>query len=48
HGVGVDHLPYLAPEKGALGMHVLADLIRKFDPEGIMNPGKLIEAKTPK
>jgi alkyldihydroxyacetonephosphate synthase len=48
HGVGVDHLPYLAPEKGELGMHVLADLIRKFDPDGIMNPGKLVEAKTPK
>lgn len=42
HGVGVDHLPYLAGEKGPLGMAVLGDLCRRFDPEGIMNPGKLI------
>lgn len=43
HGVGTDHLPYLAAEKGALGMTVLGDLCRRFDPEGIMNPGKMIE-----
>jgi alkyldihydroxyacetonephosphate synthase len=42
HGVGVDHLPYLAGEKGPLGMAVLGDLCRRFDPEGIMNPGKLM------
>jgi alkyldihydroxyacetonephosphate synthase len=42
HGVGVDHLPYLAREKGPLGMAVLGDLCQRFDPEGIMNPGKLI------
>jgi alkyldihydroxyacetonephosphate synthase len=42
HGVGVDHLPYLAGEKGPLGMAVLGDLCRRFDPEGIMNPGKMI------
>jgi alkyldihydroxyacetonephosphate synthase len=42
HGVGLDHRPYLAQEKGALGMAVLGDLCRRFDPDGIMNPGKLI------
>ncbi len=42
HGVGVDHAPYLPAEKGALGMAVLGDLCRRFDPSGIMNPGKLI------
>jgi alkyldihydroxyacetonephosphate synthase len=42
HGVGTDHLPYLEMEKGSLGMAVLNDLCRTFDPEGIMNPGKLI------
>ncbi|NPU83310.1 MAG: FAD-binding oxidoreductase [Syntrophaceae bacterium] len=41
HGVGVDHAPYLPAEKGALGMAVLGDLCRRFDPSGIMNPGKL-------
>jgi len=43
HGIGTDHLPYLAREKGVLGIQVLADLCQRFDPDGIMNPGKLIE-----
>jgi alkyldihydroxyacetonephosphate synthase len=42
HGVGLDHKPYLAQEKGVLGMAVLADLCQRFDPEGLLNPGKLI------
>ena len=42
HGVGVDHLPYLEAEKGALGMQALANLCRIFDPGGMMNPGKLV------
>lgn len=42
HGVGTDHLAYLPGEKGALGMAALADLCHRFDPQGMMNPGKLI------
>lgn len=42
HGVGIDHLAYLAPEKGPLGMAALGGLCRCFDPQGIMNPGKLL------
>lgn len=42
HGVGTDHLPYLAAEKGELGMAAIRDLCRCFDPEGTMNPGKLV------
>jgi alkyldihydroxyacetonephosphate synthase len=42
HGVGTDHLPYLAAEKGALGLQALADVCRRFDPQGLMNPGKLV------
>ncbi len=41
HGVGTDHLPYLPAEKGPLGMAVLRDLGERFDPDGMMNPGKL-------
>ncbi len=44
HGVGADHLPYLAEEKGAAGLAVLAALCRACDPDGIMNPGKLVAA----
>lgn len=42
HGVGTDHLPYLEQEKGTLGVAAIRDLCTRFDPEGIMNPGKLV------
>ena len=42
HGVGMDHAPYLAAEKGALGMKTLEGLVHGFDPTGLMNPGKLL------
>lgn len=42
HGVGSDHRPYLAAEKGELGLAALAGVAQVFDPAGIMNPGKLI------
>ncbi len=42
HGVGLDHLPYLPAEKGPLGMQAIQALCRSFDPDGMMNPGKLI------
>jgi alkyldihydroxyacetonephosphate synthase len=42
HGVGRDHAPYLAAEKGALGLSALAAAARCFDPDGRMNPGVLL------
>jgi alkyldihydroxyacetonephosphate synthase len=42
HGVGTDHKPYLLAEKGRLGMSALADLFKRFDPSGLMNPEKLL------
>ncbi|MGE5222189.1 MAG: FAD-linked oxidase C-terminal domain-containing protein, partial [Omnitrophica WOR_2 bacterium] len=42
HGVGLDHMPYLAVEKGPLGIAALGDVFRRFDPHGMMNPGKLV------
>ena len=42
HGVGSDHAPYLAAEKGELGIAALDALCKQFDPDGVMNPGKLI------
>jgi alkyldihydroxyacetonephosphate synthase len=42
HGVGEDHLPYLAVEKGALGIRALRDVCAVFDPASIMNPGKMV------
>ena len=46
HGIGTDHLAYLLAEKGRLGMTALRDLCRRFDPGGMMNPGKLCDQTT--
>jgi alkyldihydroxyacetonephosphate synthase len=42
HGVGIDHRPYLRAEKGELGIEAMRALFSRFDPDGIMNPGKLV------
>ena len=42
HGVGSDHAPYLKAEKGELGMAAMGALFHHFDPQRIMNPGKLL------
>lgn len=42
HGVGVDHAPYLSAEKGAVGMTMLESVRRALDPDGLLNPGKLV------
>ena len=43
HGVGRDHAPYLAAEKGELGIQVTSDMLKSLDPEKRMNPGVLLE-----
>ena len=42
HGVGKDHRNYLSVEKGALGIAAINNLCELFDPNGQMNPGKLL------
>jgi alkyldihydroxyacetonephosphate synthase len=42
HGIGTDHAPWMAREKGALGVEAIKALRHTFDPEGMMNPGKLV------
>ncbi len=42
HGVGLDHAPYLEAELSPLGLDALRSVFRVFDPEGCMNPGKLL------
>jgi alkyldihydroxyacetonephosphate synthase len=44
HGVGTDHAPWLAAEKGELGLEAMRALFARFDPDGRMNPGKLVPA----
>jgi alkyldihydroxyacetonephosphate synthase len=42
HGVGRDHRPWLAAEKGDLGLAVLGDVARRLDPDGLLNRGVLL------
>lgn len=42
HGIGTDHAPWLAQEKGELGIEAIKALKRALDPDGMMNPGKLL------
>ena len=42
HGVGTDHMAYLQAEKGELGLGAIRKVIRYWDPEQVMNPGKLV------
>jgi alkyldihydroxyacetonephosphate synthase len=42
HGVGRDHAMYLPAEKGELGIAAIQGLVDVFDPQGRMNPGKLL------
>jgi alkyldihydroxyacetonephosphate synthase len=46
HGVGRDHAPYMPAEKGERGMAALTALCRHFDPEKLLNPGKLLLDET--
>lgn len=43
HGVGVDHAPYLAAEKTERGLDAIRSVAKYFDPDGMMNPGKLFD-----
>lgn len=41
HGIGISKAPYLAMEVGPLGVSVMKRLKACFDPNGILNPGKI-------
>lgn len=42
HGVGTDHAPWLAGEKGPVGLAALTAIKHSLDPGSAMNPGKLL------
>jgi glycolate oxidase len=44
HGIGVAKSRYLPREVGAVGMRLMKEVKKAFDPAGILNPGKIIEA----
>ena len=42
HGVGMDHAPYLAAEKSETGLDLIRAALAELDPQGMMNPYKLL------
>ncbi len=44
HAVGTDHAPYMRAEIGELGIEALRAIKDRLDPNGVMNPGKLLPA----
>ncbi|MEZ5100790.1 MAG: FAD-linked oxidase C-terminal domain-containing protein [Thermoleophilia bacterium] len=42
HGVGYGKIPYLELERGPVGMALLGTIKQALDPDGIMNPGKVV------
>lgn len=42
HGIGTDHMAWIAQEKGPIGMDALRAVKERVDPDGVMNPGKLV------
>ena len=42
HGIGKDHAPWIKQELGENGLALLKAMKKQLDPEGIMNPGKLL------
>lgn len=45
HGVGTMKLPYLELKVGQAGIQALTQIKEAFDPQYIMNPGKIIKSK---
>ncbi len=43
HGIGIDLKPFLPTEKGALGTHMIKNIIKDVDPNQVMNRGKLVD-----
>ncbi len=43
HGVGLAKKPFLPAALGPVGMELLQRVKRSFDPNGILNPGKIFD-----
>jgi D-lactate dehydrogenase (cytochrome) len=42
HGVGQGKMKYVAAELGSPALETMAAIKRALDPDGIMNPGKIV------
>ncbi|MBW1635188.1 MAG: FAD-binding protein [Deltaproteobacteria bacterium] len=43
HGIGVEKKPFLKNQIGAEGIRLLQDIKKTFDPENLLNPGKMFD-----
>jgi FAD/FMN-containing dehydrogenase len=41
HGVGLTKKPYLQHTRSAIEIRIMKDIKKVFDPDGILNPGKI-------
>jgi hypothetical protein len=41
HGVGITKMPYIHLELGDMGLEVMKRIKKAFDPNNILNPGKV-------
>jgi D-lactate dehydrogenase (cytochrome) len=48
HGIGIGKHAHLVSEVGLVGIGLMRGIKRLFDPAGIMNPGKIFEAVSPR
>ncbi|HSR12566.1 MAG TPA: FAD-linked oxidase C-terminal domain-containing protein, partial [Thermodesulfobacteriota bacterium] len=47
HGIGTTKAPYLAMELGDMGIQVMKRIKKSFDPNNILNPGKIFPDEVP-
>jgi glycolate oxidase len=47
HGIGITKAPYLAMELGDMGVEVMKRIKKSFDPNNILNPGKIFPDGAP-
>jgi len=45
HAIGRDHVPWMRSEVGELGLAAIESVKQRLDPDGVMNPGKLLPGK---
>ena len=41
HGVGISKKPYIGMEISSTGLELMSRIKKAFDPNGILNPGKI-------
>jgi len=46
HGIGITKAPYISMELGDMGLEVMKRIKKAFDPNNILNPGKIFPDKT--